>query len=180
MILIVGLGNPGIKYRKTPHNIGFLAIDFLHRKNHFPRFQKKRNYLISQGQIGDREVVLVKPLTYMNLSGSVVAQLVKELSIPFEQIWIIHDDINLPTGQFKSSFGAGAGGHKGVKSVIDFLKTKEFHRLRIGISPEQKVDLKEFVLRRYGRTEQICLDKTIKQAIQFIEGEINKKTSLDN
>jgi len=180
MILIVGLGNPGIKYRKTPHNIGFLAIDFLHRKNHFPRFQKKKIYLISQGQIGDKEVVLVKPLTYMNSSGLAVAQLVKELSIPSEQIWIIHDDINLPTGHFKLSFGAGTGGHKGVKSIVEYLKTKEFHRLRIGISPKQKVDLKEFVLHRYGRTEQIYLNRTIKQAIQSVEGEINKKTNLVN
>ncbi len=175
MLLVVGLGNPGIKYRKTPHNIGFLAIDIFRKKYHFPLFRKEKDCLISRGQIENQEIILVKPLTYMNSSGLTVARLSKELSIPPEQVWVIHDDVNLPTGQFKSSFGAGSGGHKGVASIIDCLKTKNFHRLRIGISPKQKTNLKEFVLRPYGRADQIYIKKTILELIQLIESEVNKK-----
>lgn len=148
MILIVGLGNPGKEYEKTRHNAGFRAIDEL-LKN------KKEG------------TVLAKPQTFMNNSGQAVFDLAKYYKLKPENIWIIHDDIDLPVGSFKMAKNRGSAGHKGVESVIKYLKTKNFNRIRIGICPKtgKPKAVEKFVLQNFTEEEKKLLDKAIKESI---------------
>jgi PTH1 family peptidyl-tRNA hydrolase len=147
MKLIAGLGNPGKKYTGTRHNVGFMAIDELKKE-----------------KLGD--VVLLKPDTFMNNSGKAIRELVKYQKIKIENIWIIHDDIDLPIGEYKTSKGQGSAGHKGVQSIIDELKTKEFNRIRIGICPKSgKLKAEKIVLLKFSKEEKEIVKETIKSAV---------------
>jgi PTH1 family peptidyl-tRNA hydrolase len=148
MKLIVGLGNPGEKYRKTRHNIGFMVIDAL-------ADQKSDDF------------VLEKPGTFMNESGKAVKKLLANSKFSAADLVVVHDDIDLPLGEFKISFGRGSAGHKGVQSIIDALGTKDFQRIRIGICPEigkpEKVE--EFVLKKFTKEEEMVLKKVIEEIV---------------
>jgi len=182
MILIVGLGNPGFKYKKTRHNIGFMALDALQKENNFPKFKpnKKAKAEITNGQISGQEVFLAKPQTYMNSSGFSVKALgsfstPKEPSAFGDSLIVIHDDFDLPWGEVKVSQNSGAGGHHGVQSIIDHLKTQNFIRIRIGIRPADKPqgasDLKAeaFVLKKFAKTDEQKLVEILAQATQTIQ-----------
>lgn len=132
MLFIVGLGNPGEKYKNTRHNIGFRVIDEFREKNNFSEFRisQKFNAEISKGEIAGQSVILAKPQTFMNNSGKAVKSLLRNL-------FVIHDDIDLPLGKIKIVKNRGSAGHKGVESIIKELGTKNFIRFRIGISPEK-------------------------------------------
>ena len=186
MIIIIGLGNPGKKFQKTRHNLGFIFVDYLKRKYQFPSFQIKEDLFskISSGKILKEKVILVKPQTFMNLSGEAVKAIKDYFKVPSEQIWVIHDDLDLPLGKAKISKGKGSGGHKGVQSIIDSLKTKNFIRFRIGIMPkDKKVIKKEFVLDKFSKEElriilplkkklalalETAIEKGINQAMEII------------
>jgi peptidyl-tRNA hydrolase, PTH1 family len=169
MILAVGLGNPEKKYKNTPHNLGFAVIDFIYKKNSFNCFRKENQALVSQKEMNQETLILAKPLTYMNLSGQAVKKLIEKYEISPEQLWLIHDDADLPAGEIKISFDRGHGGHKGVASVINEIKSKKFNRIRLGISPTREVDLKEFVLRSYRRPkERIVAKKMTREAAKII------------
>ena len=145
MLLIVGLGNPGKEYEHTPHNAGFMVLAEFAQKNSFPEFvlNKKANALVSEGIVEGQKVLLVKPQTFMNSSGSAVKFLYTRYKIPFEKtqgrqttnLVVIHDDIDIPLGKVKISQNRGSAGHKGVESIIQALGTKNFTRIRIGIQP---------------------------------------------
>ncbi|MBL7141895.1 aminoacyl-tRNA hydrolase [Patescibacteria group bacterium] len=167
MILIVGLGNPGKKYQKTRHNIGFQVADVLAEKEKW-RKSKKANCLYLKKQINNKNVELIKPMTFMNDSGRAVRYAQKKHNIPVEKIIVIHDDIDLPVGAMRISKNSSSAGHKGVQSIINELKTKNFIRFRVGIRPEkdsllQKYSVEKFVLKNFSRSEQ----KTIKQAVEL-------------
>jgi len=173
MILIVGLGNPGIKYKKTRHNVGFLTIDNLQKINQLPpwHFEKKFDSEISQGKINQKKVTLAKPQTYMNNSGVAVKKLIRNLKLKIENLIVIHDDLDLVLGKFKLQKGRGSAGHKGVKSIIDALGTKDFWRLRIGIKPpflkEKKREwVNKFVLENFTKEEEKIIQGVIKEAIK--------------
>lgn len=159
MILIVGLGNPGKKYKKTRHNVGHLLID---------EFPKRRNFIIA------------KPQTFMNESGKAVKALVKFYKIKLESLWVVHDDIDLPIGTIRISKNRGAAGHKGVQSIIKELKTKDFWRIRIGIQPKtgKPKNVEKFVLQKFEKEEEKILKGAIKEAIKEIELR-NKKTEAN-
>jgi peptidyl-tRNA hydrolase, PTH1 family len=175
MILIVGLGNPGRQFKNTPHNLGFATIDRFRKHHHLPGFTKKSKALISRGNINGQEIILAKPLTFMNESGQAVFQLVQEHQIKPEQLWLAHDDADLPLGAVKIDANRSSGGHKGVASVIEFLKTKNFSRVRLGAATAQRKDLKEFVLKSYNRNERAEARKMIEQAIIELEKDLFKK-----
>jgi PTH1 family peptidyl-tRNA hydrolase len=147
MILIVGLGNPGKKYEKTRHNIGFRIIDSLD----FAR---------------DKGVILLKPQTFMNNSGKAIKPLITKYKLQSTQLWVIHDDIDLPMGTIRISKNSSSGGHKGVQSIINETGTKNFIRFRIGIRPKFKVDTEKFVLKKFTKQEE----KNIKKIIEKITG----------
>ncbi|OIO44554.1 MAG: aminoacyl-tRNA hydrolase [Candidatus Nealsonbacteria bacterium CG_4_10_14_0_8_um_filter_35_10] len=180
MILIVGLGNPGKKFEKTRHNLGFRIIDEFQRKkrdvHHFSdfRFVKKFNSLISEGISDRKKVILAKPKTFMNNSGKAVKKLISNIQNLTSKLWVIHDDIDLPLGKIKIVKNRGAAGHKGVQSIIDELGTKNFVRFRIGIRPKNnkqrtKNNIENFVLERFSKNEERVLKGVIERTCKAIE-----------
>ena len=132
MFLVVGLGNPGAEYAATRHNVGFMAADVIHSRYNFSPFRAKFNGLMAEGQIEGEKVYLLKPQTFMNLSGNSVVQAAKFYKILPENIVVIHDDMDLPTDKIKAKQGGGSGGHNGIKS-IDSCITPNYNRIRIGV-----------------------------------------------
>lgn len=132
MFLVVGLGNPGAEYAATRHNVGFMAADELHRRYNFSPFRAKFDGLIAEGQIEGKKVYLLKPQTYMNLSGNSVVKAAHFYKILPQNIIVIHDDMDLPTDKIKAKLGGGSGGHNGLKS-IDSGITPNYNRIRIGV-----------------------------------------------
>lgn len=132
MFLVVGLGNPGAEYEATRHNVGFMAADEIHRRYNFSAFRAKFSGLIAEGNIDGEKVYLLKPQTYMNLSGNSVVQAANFYKILPENIFVIHDDMDLPTTKIKAKIGGGSGGHNGIKS-IDAAITPNYNRIRIGV-----------------------------------------------
>lgn len=154
MKLIVGLGNPGRKFQRTRHNVGFLMVDHLAGNRKWQE-SKKAKALYTRTTVGEEEVELIKPLAFMNDSGFSVAHAKKKHpEIEAKDILIIHDDLDIVLGKFKLQLGRSAAGHKGVQSVIDALGTQDFWRLRIGIgNPPPGVSGEDFVLEEFSREE---------------------------
>lgn len=136
MFLIVGLGNPGAEYENTRHNIGFMTADVLHEKYGFAPFRAKFDGLIAEGAIAGEKVYLLKPQTFMNLSGNSVVKAANFYKILPQNIIVIHDDLDLKVGQIKAKLGGGAGGHNGLKS-IDAAVSPNYNRIRIGVGHPQ-------------------------------------------
>ncbi len=134
MKIVVGLGNPGLKYEFTRHNIGFRIVDSLARNIEI-EFKKVKSYysLISRGMINNHKVMLVKPQTFMNLSGRAVSKVVSYYKIPLQDLLIVYDDLNLELGQIRIRKKGSAGGHKGIESIMQYFYSEEIPRLRIGI-----------------------------------------------
>ena len=154
MKLIVGLGNPGEEYKSTRHNMGFAAIDYISEKHGIPVKKSKNRALIGEGKIGSERVVLVKPLTFMNLSGEAVAPLAHWYKVPPEDLLVLYDDMDIPVGQMRMRPSGSAGGHNGMKSIIRHLSTDQFPRLRIGIGRKEDADTIDYVLGKLSREEQ--------------------------
>lgn len=174
MKLIVGLGNPGIKYEKTRHNLGFFVIDELVEKINIDdcKIKMQFNANIAQGDFNDKKIILAKPQTFMNNSGLAVKSIAGYYKIDAEEILIIHDDIDLPLGEIKIQQARGAAGHKGVESIIKALGTKNFIRIRLGIKPiiqEKNIDTEKFVLQKFSKDEEKIVKKTIERAVRIIQ-----------
>ena|SRR3989338_82391 len=175
MKTVVGLGNPGEEYKQTRHNAGRLALEYFAKKNYFPGWQKNSNLqsIVSLGGSGKEKVMLVLPETFMNNSGKAV----KNLSA--KNLIVLHDDIDVPLGKFKISFGRGSGGHKGVESVIRALKTKNFWRIRIGVSPKRKPEHKkipDFLTTPMRKQDFETLKKSFKKISEALETMISEST----
>ncbi len=162
MFLIAGLGNPGAEYAETRHNVGFAAADALWKKYGFSPFRAKFDGLIAEGKIDGEKVFLLKPQTYMNLSGNSVVKAANFYKILPQNIVVIHDDMDLPVGKLKVKTGGGAGGHNGLKS-IDAAITPEYHRIRIGVGhPAEKGEaVVNHVLSRFSKTDAELVNDTI-------------------
>lgn len=150
----MGLGNPGFRYKRTRHNIGFLIIDHLKKTNESSAPVKKRNYTFSKTVFGEQSVILAKPLTYMNRSGEVVLELAQQFKIPPGNLLIIFDDFNLPFGKLRARSKGSDGGHNGLASVIHELGSNDFSRLRVGIGKDNLADSVEFVLSKFNKKEK--------------------------
>lgn len=152
--LIVGLGNPGREYAQTRHNIGFLVVDRLAEKYGISVSRRKFQNLFGKGKIHSAEVILAKPMAYMNRSGPPVRQLTSYFDLTTQRMLIIHDDIDIETGRIKIKSKGGHGGHNGLKSLIDAFGTSDFPRLRIGIGrPEGPIEVTDHVLGRIPTDE---------------------------
>ena len=177
MILIIGLGNPGKKYEFSRHNLGFLVLDRFSKKNLFEfKSSKKFKSKISKGYSGKKRVILIKPQTFMNNSGKAVKSLTINYKRQTTNIWVIHDDIDLPLGKIKIVKNRGAGGHKGVQSIINEIKTKNFIRFRIGIAPKYKITkqwnngaMEKFVLKKFTKTEKEVIKKVVENCVKALE-----------
>ena len=170
--IIVGLGNPGVDYEETPHNIGFQVMDALAQEWGIKfKVHKKLQAQVGLGRFEEERILLVKPLTYMNLSGNAVAPLMKVYELPMTHLLVLVDEINLDFGSLRLRPKGSAGGQNGMKHIIQALgHRQDFARLRLGIGPQpQGVALEEFVLKPYNPEQREGLHKICEQAVACIE-----------
>lgn len=154
MKLIVGLGNPGKEYEKTRHNIGFEVIDALSSKWNIPLNQAKHKGLYGVGYVNGNKVILLKPLTYMNLSGESIIAVMNYFKVDIDDVVVLYDDLDLAVGKLRLRQKGSAGGHNGIKSTIAHLGTQEFNRIRIGIGrPITAMPITNYVLGRFQAEE---------------------------
>lgn len=173
MKIVVGLGNPGLKYEFTRHNVGFRVVNSLARdiKTEFKRV-KSYYSLISRGMINNHKVMLVKPQTFMNLSGRAVSKVVSYYKIPLQDLLIVYDDLNLELGQVRIRKKGSNGGHKGIESIMQYLHSEEIPRLRIGIgspSASSNFDCVTYVLSNFSYDEEDKIKETIKLSTKAIK-----------
>jgi PTH1 family peptidyl-tRNA hydrolase len=167
--LIAGLGNPGPEYAKTRHNLGFMLVDVLATQMQTQVKRVECRSLVGRGMIDNQIVELAKPQTYMNLSGEAVNCLLVKDERSIERLIVISDDLALPFGDVRIRPKGTHGGHNGLRSIIDCLKTQEFTRLRIGIQPEHPVaDAKSFVLENFAKGDSETLEKILDRAADAV------------
>jgi len=169
MKLIIGLGNPGLKYRQTKHNFGWLVLDKLAGKNKWNTSKKAQTKYIKT-EIANVPVELIKPLTYMNNSGLTVAHIARNYNLKPEDIIVIYDDLDLKFGSIRIGQFESAGGHNGIKSIIQHLGFNNFIRFRLGINDElaEKIPAENFVLTKFNRAEKKLLDQIINNCTEAI------------
>jgi PTH1 family peptidyl-tRNA hydrolase len=163
--IIIGLGNPGKKFEKTRHNVGFMALDEFAKKNNFPdfEFQKKSNSLISEL----KNIILAKPQTFMNESGKAAKKILGNINA--ENLIVIHDDIDLPAGKIKIVKERGSAGHKGVESIIKNIGNENLIRIRIGIGLEKDAEAKKIVLKNFSGKEKKQVNEAIKNSSDAVK-----------
>ncbi len=169
MHIIVGLGNPGKQYEHTRHNAGFEVIDRLASNCGIPVEEHRCRALCGKGAIGGRKVLLVKPQTYMNLSGESVRAAMDFYKISPEELIVVYDDVSLDPGQLRIRAGGSAGGHNGVKSIIERLGTQEFPRVRIGTGAKpERMDLADYVLGHFSEAERERMEEAFGEAAEAV------------
>ncbi len=176
MDIVVGLGNPGRRYQHTRHNVGFDVIDILARRHGISLRPRVAGVLCGEGRIGEGAVLLVKPQTFMNASGEVVAPLVRTYLHAGEILIVVHDDIDLPLGKIKVKRRGGDAGHLGVRSLITCLGYDTFLRVRVGIGrPPRKEDIVAYVLSRFSAEEAAVREAVLIQAAEQVEALLAEK-----
>lgn len=170
MKCIVGLGNPGRKYKKTRHNIGFMVIDELVDRNNWKLKKDKFNGNSTVELVDGEKIILLKPQTYMNLSGESIRPLIDFYNIDVKDILVVYDDLDLPTGKIRLRQKGGHGGHNGIRSTIDHLGSKEFNRLRIGIGrPSASVSVIDYVIGSFTKEQKKEANLSIQKAADACE-----------
>ncbi len=170
MKLIVGLGNPGGEYDETRHNIGFQVIDELKQQFSHAVFDKKFKGLVTRARIGGEDAILLKPMTYMNLSGESVGPAAGFYKIPPEDIIVVHDELDIEPGRIKLKKGGGHGGHNGLKSLVKHLPNANFTRVRLGIGrPPPRWETANYVLGKFTKQEQPIIEEVIRSATKAVE-----------
>ena len=169
--LVVGLGNPGDKYENTRHNAGFMAIDQLADRGDFPVQRLKFHALTHQATISGQGVLVMKPTTYMNLSGDAVAEAAAFYKVSEEHILVLCDDVSLPVGKLRIRTSGSAGGHNGLKSIIQRLGTDKFPRVKIGVGgkPHPDYDMADWVLGKLQGEDKKTMDEAARRAAQAVE-----------
>jgi len=170
MYLIVGLGNPGKEYEKTRHNVGFLCIDQMLQQWHLPDVKVKKEFkgAYRKTTIEHKEAILLKPLTYMNLSGNAVSTVMTYYKIPTDHLIVLHDDIDLPLGKIRIVKNSSSGGQKGVQSIIDHIG-RNFIRIKIGITAGEKREAVAHVLSPFNRNEWTIMKESLNKIPTIIE-----------
>ncbi len=179
MYTIVGLGNPGEEYENTRHNVGRMFVEAFSKKNELPdfSFDKKLNALTASGKIGGQKVLAILPETFMNKSGDAVGKAVKSKKAA-EMLVVVHDELDLPLGRAKISFNKSSGGHRGVESIKKAVKTEEYVRIRVGISPSTAggklkkpvggEDVMKFILGKFSKKDEEILKKVSKNITEVL------------
>ena len=169
--IVVGLGNPGSKYENTRHNVGFLVADALAEAAGEPIRKAKHHALTATAVIGGQGVLLMKPTTYMNLSGEAVGDAARFYKIPADHILVISDDTDLPLGKLRLRKSGSAGGHNGLKSIIQHLGTDQFPRLKVGVGgkPHPDYDMADWVLGQLKGDDKKVMDEAVKRAASAVE-----------
>ena len=176
MWLVAGLGNPGDEYADTRHNIGFAVIDALASRCSISLKQKTSNYIFGRGFIEDQKVILVKPLTFMNRSGIAVRDVLYK-NEEIDNLIIIHDDLDLEPGVVRIREKGSSGGHNGIQSIIDFLNSKDFIRLKIGIGRSEKIYPEKYVLRPFNKKERPLIEEAVVRSVDAVTDILSKGVS---
>ena len=168
--LVVGLGNPGEKYENTRHNVGFLTIDQIAEGEKIPVQRLKYRALTNTARLGGARVLLMKPVTYMNLSGEAVGEAARFYKIPPDHVLVISDDVSLPLGKLRVRKGGSAGGHNGLKSIIQHLGTDQFPRVKIGVGekPHPDYDMADWVLSRFAGEDLKTITAAVERAAKAV------------
>lgn len=180
MKLIIGLGNPGAKYENTRHNIGFMIVEKIAEKRGVV-FRLEPTYESRFAEMGDLEnrIKLVEPQTFMNESGRALMKIKNYWKVDSEDIWVIHDDVDLELGKVRVSLGGSSAGHKGLKSIIENIG-EAFWRIKVGIGEDEKIPTEEWVLMNFNKIEKVKLAKIIDRAanfvLEFLSDEIKEQT----
>ena len=167
MKLIVGLGNPGERYKLTRHNLGFRVVDRLALKTGISLSERRCESVLGRGQWDEQTIVLAQPQTFMNRSGTAVTCLLAETACHTANLVVIYDDLDLPFGQIRIRSRGNAGGHRGMISILEFVGTAEFPRIRLGIGrPADGIDPVDYVLENFRETELAAIDEIVEQAAE--------------
>ena len=169
MKLIVGLGNPGKEYNNTRHNIGFMLVDKIAFSKNKSFDKEKFNAKFLEYNYDGEKIIMIKPLSFMNLSGSVVEKYVSFYKIGLDDILVIQDDIDMNFGRVKIVHNSSSGGHNGIKDIERCLGSKEYARLKIGVSNNKDIDTKDYVLGKFSKEDREILDETYKTCINIID-----------
>jgi peptidyl-tRNA hydrolase, PTH1 family len=170
MKIVVGLGNPGLKYRRTRHNLGFMVVDALAEQREARWRRGRLKCLQAEAQLGKEQVLLVKPLTYMNLSGEAVGGVVRYYQCPLEDLLVVFDEVQLELGRLRLRPNGSAGGHNGMESVITHLGSEEFPRLRLGVgAPPEWMYMMSYVLGVFPRADLKTVQEMIGRAVLAVE-----------
>lgn len=184
MWVIVGLGNPGRRYLRTRHNVGFMVVEEIARRYEIDLKEKERRYRIGRGSINGEDILLIEPLLYMNRSGLAVKDIVNKFNIQVENLIVIHDDIDMETGKLRIRRRGSSGGHQGVKSIIQSVGSKDFIRLKIGIGRDASVTPEDYVLSRFRKNEVPLIREAIKKAsdavVSIIVDGVDKAMNIYN
>ena len=178
MLLFVGLGNPTPNSQNNRHNIGFKVVDAINQKYGLSKQKPKFKGLLTTGNIGEKKIYAIKPLTFMNNSGICIRELLEYFKIEAENVIVFHDDLDVDFSKIKVKFGGSSAGHNGIESIDKFIG-KDYSRVRIGIGkPEKKIEVSDFVLTNFTEDEKIELQKVIKNIIDSMPVLIDKKLDL--
>ena len=168
--LIIGLGNPGKRFRLTKHNVGYRVVDRFAEKKKIKLKRRLGKVQVGEGRIGAERIVIAKPLTYMNRSGAVVRKLIKELGTPLDHLVVVHDDLDMACGRIKIKENGGHGGHKGVSSIIEQVGNPDFLRVKVGIDkPQRPEEGADYVLAPFDHEQIPLIEESIEQASKAIE-----------
>ena len=178
MLLLVGLGNPGSNYTNTRHNIGFKIIDAINAHFKLSKQKPKFKGLLTTGNIGDKKVYAIKPLTFMNNSGTAIKELIDYFKIDAKNVFVFHDDMDIDFGKIKAKFSGSSAGHNGIESIDKFIG-KDYSRIRIGIGrPKTKADVTDHVLKDFDEDEMLKLEIITKNITDSMSILIKKKLDL--
>ena len=178
MILFVGLGNPTPDSENNRHNIGFKMIDSINNKFNLSKQKPKFKGLLTTGNIGDKKVYAIKPLTFMNNSGICIRELIEYFKINAEDVVVFHDDLDIEFGKIKAKFGGSSAGHNGIASIDKFIG-KEYSRVRIGIGkPKNDMEIADYVLQNFNEDESVGIEKTLNNITESISILVEKKLDL--
>jgi len=172
--LIIGLGNPGKEYERTRHNVGFAVLDKFAQSHGIAISKREDQGLIGEGLFRETRIFLLKPQTYMNLSGQSVAAFLRQKPLPLTDLMVVTDDIALPLGKLRLRAGGSAGGHNGLKSLIQHLHGQDFPRLRFGVgAPRDSSVQRDFVLGQFNRREQMEVEEAVERSVAALETWLN-------
>ena len=178
MILLVGLGNPTPDSNDNRHNIGFKIIDAINQKFGLSKQKPKFKGLLTTGNISNKKVYAIKPLTFMNNSGICIRELIEYFKMDAEDVIVFHDDLDVDFSKIKTKFGGSSAGHNGIESIDKFIG-KDYSRVRVGIGkPEKKIEVSDFVLTNFTEEEKIVIEKIIRSIIDSMPILIDKKLDL--
>ncbi len=178
MLLFVGLGNPTPDSENNRHNVGFKIIDTINKKFSLSKQKPKFKGLLTTGNIGDKKVYAIKPLTFMNNSGVCIRELIEYFKIDAEDVIVFHDDLDLEFGKIKAKFGGSSAGHNGIASIDKFIG-KDYSRVRIGIGkPKNGIEIADYVLQNFDEDESIGIEKISKDITESISILVEKKLDL--